>query len=162
MGKQIVAAAVDRLLGDDVVALLRQGLDDIGYRRCAGGKRQRAHAALQSGKALFQHVLGGVGEPAVDISGVCKIETGRRMCGVVEHVGGRLVDRDGPRVGGGIGLLLAHMELQRFEFIVRHDMYLFFLSYFRFYYPIKAPRNRFDRERRNKVIGHRSRTHAAP
>ena len=44
----------------------------------ADGQTQRAHAALQSGKALFQHVLGGVSEPAVDISGVCKIEAGRR------------------------------------------------------------------------------------
>ena len=121
MGQKIIAAAVDRLLGDDVVAFLRQGLDDIGYRRRAGGKRQRAHAALQRGETLFQYILGGVCESAVDVSGVCEVKAGRRVGGIVEHVGGRLVDGDGACVGGRIGLFLTDMKLQRFKFIVGHD-----------------------------------------
>ena len=121
MGQKIIAAAVDRLLGNDVVAFLRQRLDDIGYRSGAGGKSQRAHAALQRGKALFQYILGGVCESAVDVSGVCEVKAGRRVGGIVEHVGGRLVDGDGACVGGGIGLFLTDMKLQRFKFIVGHD-----------------------------------------
>ena len=126
MRQKIIAAAVNRLLRNDVVAFLRQRLDDIGYRCRAGGKSQRAHAALQRGEALFQYILGGVCESAVDISGVRQVEAGRCVGGVVEDIGGRLVDGNGTGVGCGIGLLLPDMELQRFKFIVGHDMYLFF------------------------------------
>ena len=126
MGKQIVAAPINGLLRNDVIACLSQGLDGIGHGCGAGGQGQRTYAAFQCGDALFQYILSGVGQAAVNVARILQAETGRRMGGVVEHIGRGLINGDGPCVGGGIGLLLAHMELQRFEFIVRHDMYLFF------------------------------------
>jgi hypothetical protein len=47
------------------------------------------------------------------------------MGAVVENVRSRLVNRDSPRIGSGIGLLLTYVELKGFEFIVAHDVYLF-------------------------------------
>ena len=47
VGQQVVAAAVDGLLGHDVVSRLGQGLDGVGDGCRAGGQRQGGHAALQ-------------------------------------------------------------------------------------------------------------------
>ena len=46
VGQQVVAAAVDGLLGHDVVSGLGQGLDGVGDGRRAGGQGQGGHAAL--------------------------------------------------------------------------------------------------------------------
>ena len=121
MGQQVIAAAVDRLLRDDVISLLGQRQDGIGYRRGTGGESQRSHTAFQRGDALFQHFLCGVRQPAVDVAGVPQTEAVGRMGGVVEHIGCGLVDGNGPGIGGGIGLFLADVQLKCFKFIVGHD-----------------------------------------
>ena len=126
MCQQIVAAAVDRLLGDDVISLLRQRLDDIGYSRRTGSKGQRAHAAFQSSEPFFQHILCGVGETSVDISRIGKAEASCSVGRVVKHIGGRLINGYGAGISRGIGLFLADMKLQRFKFIVGHDDTSFF------------------------------------
>ena len=104
MGQQIVAAAVDGLLGYDVVSRLGQGLNGVGdgrSTRCQG----------QSRDPLFQHVLGGFCEPTVDVAGIRQAEPGGGVGGVVEHVRSGLVDRHCPGIGGGVGLLLTHVKL---------------------------------------------------
>ena len=111
MGQQIVAAAVDGLLGYDVVSRLGQGLNGVGDGRSTRCQGQRRHAALQSCDALFQHVLGGVCEPTVDVAGIRQAEPGGGVGGVVEHVRSGLVDRHCPGIGGGVGLLLTHVKL---------------------------------------------------
>ena len=50
-------------------------------------------AALEGGEALFQRVLGGVGQAGVDGAGVGKIEAVGRVLGVVKDVGSGLVNR---------------------------------------------------------------------
>ena len=109
--QQIVAAAVDGLLGHDVVALLCQRLNGIGDGGSAGGGSQSGDTAFQCRNALFQHVLGGVGQSAVDVAGVRQTEPGGGVSGVFKHIGSGLVDGDGTGIGGGVGLLLTHMEL---------------------------------------------------
>ena len=130
MGEQVVAAAVDGLLGHDVVPRLGQSLDGVGDGSRAGGQGQGRHSALQGCQTLFQHILGGVGEPAVDIARVRQPEPGRGMGGVAEHVGSGLVNGNGAGIGGGIGLLLTHVELKGLKLIrtITHDESL--LSYF--------------------------------
>ena len=125
VGQQVEAAAVDGLLGHDVVARLGQGLDGVGNGRRAGGQGQSCHAALQRRDALFQHILGGVGQAAVDVAGIRQTEPGGGVGGVAEHIGSGLVDGHGPGIGGGVGLFLTDMELQSFKFIVTHGKYLF-------------------------------------
>ena len=111
VGEQVVAAAVDGLLGDKVAAVLTQSFQHVGDGSSAGGQRQCRHAAFQSGHPLFQHVLGGVGETAVNIAGVRQPEAGGGVGAVVEHVRGGGVNGNGAGIGSGIGLLLADVEL---------------------------------------------------
>ena len=131
VGEQVVAAAVDGLLGDKVAAVLTQRFQHVGNGRRAGGQRQRRHAAFQSSHPFFQHVLGGVGETAVNVAGVRQPEAGGGVGTVMEHVRGGGVNGNGPGVGSGVGLLLADVELQSFKFIVRHNDY--FLSSVKYY-----------------------------
>ena len=107
MGQQVVAAAVDGFLGDDVAAVGRQGLDGVGDGCCAGGQRQCRAAAFQGRYSLFQDVLGGVGQPAVDVAGVRQSEAVGCVLAVMEYVRGGLVDGDCPGVAGRVRLFLS-------------------------------------------------------
>ena len=119
--QQVIGAAVDRLLRDNVVALPRKRLNGIGDGRCAGGRGQSGHAALKGRHALLEHVLRGVRQAAVDVARVRQAEAGRSLRAVAEHIGCRLVDGHGAGIGCGIGLLLANVKLQGLKFIVRHS-----------------------------------------
>ncbi len=126
VGQQVIASAVDGLLSHNVIAGLGQGLNGIGDGRGAGGGGQGGASALQGRNALFQNVLGGVGQPAVNVAGVLKAEAGGRVGGVAEYIAGGLINGDGPGIRCGVGLLLAHMQLQRFKMISAHNSLLTF------------------------------------
>ena len=111
VGKQVVAAAVNGLLGDKVAAVLAQGFQHVSDGRRAGGQRQRRHAAFQSCHPLFQNVLSGVGETAVNVTGIRQPEAGGGVGAVVEHIRGGGVNGDSTGIGSGVGLLLADVEL---------------------------------------------------
>ena len=111
VGQQVVAAAIDGLLRHNMIPRLGQCLDSIGDCRRAGGGGQRRHAALQGGKPLLQHILGGVGEPPVNVPGVRQPEPGGGVGGIAEHIGGCLINRHSPGIGSGVRPLLAHVEL---------------------------------------------------
>ena len=129
VGQQIITAAVDGLLGYNVISCLGQRLNGIGDGGSAGGQGQGCYTSLQRRNPLFQHILCGIGQAAVNISGIRQTEAGRCVRGVVEHIGGGLVNGDGAGIGGGIGLFLTHMELQCFKFIMTHfdNLFLFLL-----------------------------------
>ena len=125
VGQKVIAAAVNGLLGYDMLPRLGQSLDGVSDGRRAGGQRQGRHAALQGRHALLQHVLGGIGETPVDIARVGESEPGRGLGAVAEHVGGGLIDGYRPGAGGGIGLLLTRVELEGLKAIgvVVHKKY---------------------------------------
>ena len=127
--QQVVAAAVDGLLGHDVVTGLCQCLDGVGDGSGTGGGCQSSHAALQSSDALLEHVLRGVGQATIDVAGICQTKTVCCVLAVAEHIGSGLVDGHCAGIGCGIGLLLANVKLQGLKFIVRHcilPLYLYF------------------------------------
>ena len=66
----------------------------------AAGDQQRADAALERGDALLDRGLRRVHDPGVDVAELLEREQVRGVVGVVEGVGGGLVDRQGPGVGG--------------------------------------------------------------
>ena len=121
MGEQIIRAAVDGLLADDVVTLLGERFNCIRNRRRAGSNRQGRYAALERCDALFKDVLRGVCEPAVDVARVAKGKAIRRVLRVVEYIGSRRINRDGAGIGGGVGLFLTDVELQSFKMIIGHN-----------------------------------------
>ena len=118
--QQVVAAAVDGLLCHDVVTGLCQCLNGVGDGSSAGSGSQSSHAAFQSGNALLEHILGGVGQTAVDVAGVCQPEAVRSVLAVAEHIGSGLVNGHCAGIGRGIGLLLANVQLKGLKFIFRH------------------------------------------
>ena len=125
VGQQIVAAAIDGLLGHDVITGLSKSLNGVADGSRAGGGSQSGNAAFQCRDALFQHILSGIGQPTIDIACIRQTEPGGGVGGVLKDVGSGLVNGHGPGIGGGIGLFLTDVELQSFKFIVRHRSYLF-------------------------------------
>ena len=130
MGQQVGGAAIDGLLGNDMLTGLGKCLNGIGDSCCAGCHCQTGYAAFQCGNSLLKYILRGVGKTTVDVAGVCQTEAIRRMLGVVEHIRSRCIDGNGTGIGYGIGLLLTNVELQGFKFILRHNNNLFLLYHF--------------------------------
>ena len=85
--QQVVAAAVDGLLCHDVVTGLCQCLDGVGDGSCTGSSSQSSHAAFQSGNALLEHILGGVGQTAIDVAGVGQTKAVSGVLAVAEDIG---------------------------------------------------------------------------
>ncbi len=111
MRKEVEAAAVDRLLCDDVTAVCGQGFYRVGDGRRARCNRQGCAAAFECRKSLLQDFLGGVGETPVDVAGVGQAEAVRRVLTVSEDIGCGLVDRDRTGVRCGIRLFLSDVQL---------------------------------------------------
>ncbi|MNZ66269.1 hypothetical protein D3C78_844880 [compost metagenome] len=113
--QQVVSPAIQLGHRDDVVAGLGDGLDRIGDRRHARGHRQRPDATFQRSDAFLQHGVGRVHDPRIDVAGHLQVEQVGAVLGVVERVGGGLVDRHGHRPGGRIGAV-AGVDGEGFQF----------------------------------------------
>ena len=125
VGQQIAGAAVDGFLGHNVLSLTGQGLDGIGDGGGTGGHGQGGSASLQGGDPLFKDLLGGVGEPPVDVAGLAQAEPVRRILAAGEHIGGGGINGHCPGITGRIGLLLAHVQLHGFKTVSAHRGFLF-------------------------------------
>ena len=109
MCQEVIAAAVDRLLCDHMAAVCSQRFDRVGDRCCAACQCQCCGSAFESCESLFQHVLCGVGQSAVNVSGISQSEAVRRVFAVMEYIGSRLVNGHGSRIGSRIGFFLSHV-----------------------------------------------------
>ena len=112
VGEQVVAAAVDRGRRDDVSARIHQRRDGEVERRLPARRADRADAAFERRDPLLQHRHRRVGDARVDVAGALEVEERRRLLGVVEDVGGGLIDRHRARAGHRIRLL-PRVEAQR-------------------------------------------------
>ena len=115
MLQQVVGATVDGLLGNHVVAGLSKSLQGIGDGSSTGGDGETCHATLECGDTVLEDALGGVGQTAVDVTGIGKTKAVGGVLGVAEHIARGLVDRHGTGVGCRIGALLANVKLQGVE-----------------------------------------------
>ena len=109
--KQIVGAAVYGLAGHYVLAAHGQRQYRVvdGCRARGGG--QRRDAAFQRSDALLEYVLRRVGQAAIDVARVAQTKAVGGMLAVVEYKAGGGVYRHRAGVGGGVGLLLADVQL---------------------------------------------------
>ena len=112
VGDEVERAAIEIVGSHDMVASLHDVLQGVGDGSGTAGHGQSGHAALKGCHAVFEHALGGVGQTAVDVAGIAQTEAVGGMLGVAEHVAGGLIDGHGTGIGGGVGLFLAHMQLQ--------------------------------------------------
>ena len=111
VGQQVVAAAVDGLLGYDVAAVCSQSLNDIGDGRRSRSQRQSRDAAFQGCQSLLQDVLGGVCQSSVDVACVRQSETSCRVSRISEYIGGRLINWNRSCVAGRIRCFLSYVKL---------------------------------------------------
>ncbi len=97
-----VSSTIEGGGGDDMVP----GLTDIGdrqeLRRLSGGDGEGGHAPFQRGDSFFEHRRGGVHDARIDVAELLQGEELRGIVGVVEDEGGRLVDGNSARFGGGV------------------------------------------------------------
>ena len=75
------------------------------HRRHAACRADGADAVFERREPLFQHRGRRIGNPRVDVAGALQIEQTGGVIGVVEHIGGGLIDRDGARARDRIGML---------------------------------------------------------
>ena len=115
MFQEVVGTAVNRTLSHNVVTLAGESRDGVGKGCCARCNGEACDTAFESGDALLENILRGVGESAVDVAGVLQVETVRSVLSAVEHVRGGLVNRNGARIGCRVCLFLANMELKSFK-----------------------------------------------
>ena len=105
--EEVVGAAVELRGRDDVVARLGEGEEGIGDRGHPRGHRERPHSPLHLRHALLEHRGGGIHDARVDVARDLEIEEVGPVLGVVEGVGGGLVDGHGHGPGGGLGRVAA-------------------------------------------------------
>ena len=112
--EQVVGPAVEVGRGDDVVAGLGERGEREQVRRLPARRRHRRRAAFERREALLEDVRRRVHDAGVDVAELLQAEELCRVVGAVEREGRGLVDRHGPAVGAGVGLL-AGVELERVE-----------------------------------------------
>ena len=95
VGKQIVAAAVNRLLSNDVAAVLSESLESVINSRSARSSCKSRNAALKSSYSLFKNILSAVCQSAVNVARILQAESCRRMGTVMENIGGCCINRNG-------------------------------------------------------------------
>lgn len=102
MGKQIPRAAIQISRAHDVVARAGKVLEGKSRSRLPRGERQPCRTAFERGDTLFQHVIGRVHDPGVDVAQLFQREKIARVFGIAKLKGRRLVDRDRDRAGSGV------------------------------------------------------------
>jgi len=111
VSQQIVCSAINGFLRHNMIARTAERLKGHGNGSGAGGHGKGGCAAFQGGHALFQHFSGGIGEARINIAGVGQIEAGCGMGGIVENIGGSLVNWGRASSRSWVWLLLSGMDL---------------------------------------------------
>ena len=121
VGQQITGAAVDGLLCYNVLPLFCKRLNGIGDRGGARGDSQTGNTALQCGNALFKNTLGGIGQAAIDVACISQTKAICCVLTVMKYIRSGSVDGNRTGIRCRVRVLLAHMELERFKFVIRHS-----------------------------------------
>ena len=107
VGEQRVRPAIQLRHGDDVVACLGEIQDRVVDGGAARRQHQRTDAPLEPGDTFFEHGLGWVHDPRVDVPRHCQVEQVGTVLGVVELVRNRLVDGYRHGLRGGFRFITA-------------------------------------------------------
>ena len=83
---EVERATVQVVGGNDVVAVEQDVLQGVGYGSRTAGHGQSGHAAFESCHAILQHSLRGVGQTAVDVTGIAQSEAVGGVLRIAENV----------------------------------------------------------------------------
>jgi hypothetical protein len=100
--------------GDQVLSRMRDGENGGRDGGLSGGERQPAHAPIERGQALLQHVVGGIHQARIDEAEFLQREKIGGVLRILEDITGSGVDGNGPRRGSGVWFLTG-MQSQRAE-----------------------------------------------
>lgn len=121
--QQVESTAVNSALGNHVITLASESRDGISNSSGARSNSQSGNATFEGGDTFFEHTLSGVVDTAINVTRILQGKTVGSMLRVMEHVRRGLVNRNGARIGCGVCLFLANVNLKSFkvEFVLcRH------------------------------------------
>ena len=105
LGEKGPGPAVEARRRDEILTGVADREERARDRRLPRGEAECGRAAVHRGEPLLEHVVRRISQPTVDVAELREPEEVRGMLRVVEHIRRRRVDRDGARLGDGIGLL---------------------------------------------------------
>ena len=113
--QQVESTAVNRALDNHVISTAGKSRDGVSDGCSTRSYSQSGNAAFESGNAFFEHALRCVRDTAINVTGILQGKTVSGMLCVMEHVRRGLVNRNGTRIGCGVCLFLANVELKSFK-----------------------------------------------
>lgn len=113
--QQVEGTAVNRTLCNHVVTLAGESRDGVGNGSCTGSDGESGNTTFEGSDTFFEHTLRRVVDTAIDVTGVLQGETVSGMLSAMEHVGSGLVDGNCARIGCGICMFLANVNLESFK-----------------------------------------------
>ena len=101
--QQVLGAAVKRGRRHDVRPRAHQRGDRQMQRRLAAGRGDRANAAFERCHPLFEHRIGRIADPRIDVARALEVEQRGGVVAGFEHEGGGEVDRHSARARRRVG-----------------------------------------------------------
>lgn len=112
---QVESTAVNRALDNHVVSAAGKSRDGVSDGSGTRSNRESGNAAFEGSDTFFENALSRIGDAAIDVTGVLQGETVSGMLSAMEHVGSGLVDGNCARIGCGICMFLANVNLESFK-----------------------------------------------
>ena len=115
MLQQVESTAINRALGNHVIALASESRDGVGNGSCTRSDSESGDASFEGSDTFFEHTLSGVIDTAINVTASLQNEAVGGVLGIVEHVRGGLVNRNCAGIGCGVCGFLANVELKSLE-----------------------------------------------
>lgn len=113
--QQVESTTVNSALDNHVVSAAGKSRDGVSDGCGTGSDGESGNATFEGSDTFFENALGRIGDAAVDVTGVLQGETVSGMLSAMEHVGSGLVDGNCARIGCGICMFLANVNLESFK-----------------------------------------------
>ena len=112
MSDEVISTTVDIVGCYDVVAILKDVLQSVGYCGSTGSYSQTSHTAFEGSNTILEYTLSRVGQSTVDITCVTETEAIGCVLRVAEHVTCGLVDWHRTSIGSWIWIFLTYVQLK--------------------------------------------------
>ena len=120
--KQVVGAAIETGRRDNVLARMAQVHDGQRLGSLTRRGRQGPRSPFEQRESLLEDVGRGVHQAGVDIAEFLQSEQPRGVIAVIEDVRGRLIQRQGARIGRRVGDLSAvQAQCRQFPGLIAHE-----------------------------------------
>ena len=112
MSDEVISTTIDVVGSYDVVAILKDVLQSVGYCGCTRSNCQTGYTTFEGSYTVFEYALCRVGQATIDVTCVTESEAVGSVLRVAEHITCGLVDRHRTSVGSWIWIFLTYMQLK--------------------------------------------------